>query len=173
MQCPLLEDLLKLLDETQSHRKEPHVIRSNTVITSCEKGRKWFLSSVLWIDAKFVGVMESLRARLFTASCASISLVPFRLHFVFTTVTNSPARRHYRHQAWYHFDFTPSALPSPVLEPFRLHFIVLVTKSVTSLLRVRPSVNSSASCHMHRPCRHQGSRESHMRQKRGVKISEH
>ena len=52
---------------TQSHRKEPHVISSNTVITSCEKGRKWFLSSVLWIDAKFVGVMEPLRVRLFTA----------------------------------------------------------------------------------------------------------
>ena len=67
MQCPLLEDLLKLLDETQSHRKEPHVISSNTVITSCEKGRKWFLSSVLWIDAKFVGVIEPLRVRLFTA----------------------------------------------------------------------------------------------------------
>ena len=67
MQCPLLEDLLKLLDETQSHRKEPHVISSNTVITSCEKGRKWFLSSVLWIDAKFVGVIEPLRVRLSTA----------------------------------------------------------------------------------------------------------
>ena len=50
-----------------SHRKETHVISSNTVITSCEKGRKWFLSSVLWIDAKFVGVMEPLRVRLFTA----------------------------------------------------------------------------------------------------------
>ena len=115
---------------TQSHRKEPHVIRSNTVITSCEKGRKWFLSSVLWIDAKFVGVIEPLRARLFpavvhphvwyhfdftslsgiirgllasndavpftassltTASSSTLpssSLVPFRLYFVFTTVTN-------------------------------------------------------------------------------------
>ena len=52
---------------TQSHRKEPHVISSNTVITSCEKGRKWFLLSVLLIDAKFVGVMEPLRVRLFTA----------------------------------------------------------------------------------------------------------
>ena len=127
------------------------------------------------VCVKILGV-PSTASSVTTASSSTLpssSLVPFRLHFVFTTVTNSPARRHYRHQAWYHFDFTPSALPSPVLEPFRLHFIVLVTKSVTSLLRVRPSVNSSASCHMHRPCRHQGSRESHMRQKRGVKISEH
>ena len=146
---------------TQSHRKEPHVISSNTVITSCEKGRKWFLSSVLWIDAKFVGVMESLRARLFTASCASISLVPFRLHFVFTTVTNSGTISTSLHCL---SDDTNSGTVSTALHRFLL---------VTSLLRVRPSVNSSASCHMHRSCRHQGSRESHMRQKRGVKISEH
>ena len=59
--------MLKLLDETQSHRKEPHVISSKPVITSCEKGRKLFLSSVLWIDAKFVGVMEPLRVWLLTA----------------------------------------------------------------------------------------------------------
>ena len=72
MQCPLLEDLLKLLDETQSHRKEPYVISSNTVITSCEKGRKWFLSSVLWIGAKVVGVIEPLRVRLSTAVVHSL-----------------------------------------------------------------------------------------------------
>ena len=110
---------------TQSHRKEPHVISSNTVITSCEKGRKWFLSSVLWIDAKFVGVMESLRARLFTASCASISLVPFRLHFVFTTVTNSGTISTSLHCL---SDDTNSGTVSNALHRFLL---------VTSLLRVR------------------------------------
>ena len=30
------------------------------------EGRKWFLLSVLWIDAKLVDVMEPLRVRLFT-----------------------------------------------------------------------------------------------------------
>ena len=143
MQCPLLEDLLKLLDETQSHRKEPYVISSNTVITSCEKGRKWFLSSVLWIDAKFVGVMESLRARLFTASCASISLVPFRLHFVFTTFTSSGTILTSLHrlsdEVWYHFDFTSSSLPSPILQPVDTIVIKLGTISIS----------------LHPHCRHQ------------------
>ena len=78
-----------------------------------------------------------------SSTLPSSSLVPFRLHFVFTTVTSSgtistPLHR-LSDEVWYHFDFTSSSLPSPILQPVDTIVIKLGT--------------ISTSLHLH--CRHQ------------------
>ena len=104
-----------------------------------------------------VSSTASLSTTANSSTLASSSPVPSRLHFVVTTVTNAGTILTSLHRL---IDDTNSETIS-----ISLHRLSDFAASVERL----PPWDSSA---LRRPCRHQGSRESNLRQKRGVKIRE-